>query len=478
MASPFDNRPPGVTRGQLADGSVPIPASAITGLTSWWPSTPPAISSLDFVNERFMVRGGATVDFDEVVTFTRSGVGTYFDADGDIQSAATDVARYLVYDPSDDTNLGLLVEPARTNTQTYSQDFRDTAAAGETRPWVRSLSGGSPTVAIAADGTFADGSARWKLSAAKAGSEIAMLYANIAEPDGPYLFSIKVKGGTYGYLRLNPYRTGRASDAAVFDLSAGTASVGGTNLRRTGAGIIPLGNDEYRCWVSFSDGAESAGAAFTIILSDYLGASDTGMAETWVGDGSEYVWIGNAQIESGTYPSSFIPTTSAQATRGADVATVASMSGYAAAANRSFAAVVAGRTPAVLPAASASYVIRQMDDGTENNRVRLEWYNDAGTGKLRLVVTSGGVAQTAPLVIGNCAVDTDFKVAYSVEDDDILASLDGATAVTDTSATVPSGLTTDRLGRNSGGTEYFGGTIKEITTFRTLSAEQAEALSV
>jgi hypothetical protein len=53
-------------------------------------------------------------------TFTRSGNATYFDSNGEIQTAGTDVARFD-HDPETLASLGLLVEVASTNLLTNSQ---------------------------------------------------------------------------------------------------------------------------------------------------------------------------------------------------------------------------------------------------------------------------------------------------------------------------------------------------------------------
>jgi hypothetical protein len=53
-------------------------------------------------------------------TFTRSGNATYFDSNGEIQTAGTDVARFD-HDPATLASLGLLVEVTSTNLLTNSQ---------------------------------------------------------------------------------------------------------------------------------------------------------------------------------------------------------------------------------------------------------------------------------------------------------------------------------------------------------------------
>lgn len=74
-----------------------------------YPTTRPTLN-LDFAKSK---------QLDPRITFTRSSSGTYVDANGIIQSAATDTARFD-HNPATGESLGLLVEEARTNQITYS----------------------------------------------------------------------------------------------------------------------------------------------------------------------------------------------------------------------------------------------------------------------------------------------------------------------------------------------------------------------
>jgi hypothetical protein len=69
-----------------------------------YPTTRPTLN-LDFAK---------TKRLDPRITFSRASTGTYVDANGVIQSAATDTARFD-HNPTTDESLGLLVEEARTN---------------------------------------------------------------------------------------------------------------------------------------------------------------------------------------------------------------------------------------------------------------------------------------------------------------------------------------------------------------------------
>jgi len=94
-----------------ARASVPTPYGVLDGVavynwtgSAWGPSA--GLASLDM---SFL--GGP---LDPRVTFTRASTGTYFDVNGTLQTAASDVPRFD-YDPITHAPLGLLIEEARTN---------------------------------------------------------------------------------------------------------------------------------------------------------------------------------------------------------------------------------------------------------------------------------------------------------------------------------------------------------------------------
>jgi hypothetical protein len=159
-----------------------------------------------------------------------------------------------------------------------------------------------------------------------------------------------------------------------------------------------------------------------------------------------------AQIEAGAFATSHIPTFGSTATRKADAVQVAlsSIASYDAAGNT---LLVAARTP---KAASATRVLASLDDGTADERIRIERNTSS---EIHCIVTDGGVAQ-ADLNLGVVADDTDFAVALAWEANDIAACLDGGAIVTDTGATLPT-PTTLRLGHSPAGEEW-NGTIKQL----------------
>ena len=101
-----------------------------------------------------MTRPTTTGKAQDLITFTRSTTGTYLGSDGLLKSAAINEAR-IEYDASGNC-LGLLVEEARTNQATHSEDL--TVSAWGLMP----NSFRNSTNSIAPDGTA--GATRFYLS--------------------------------------------------------------------------------------------------------------------------------------------------------------------------------------------------------------------------------------------------------------------------------------------------------------------------
>ena len=84
-----------------------------------------------------------------LVTFTRASTGTYVGSDGLIKTAAVNEARFD-HNPSTGESLGLLVEEARTNLLTYSEQF-DNAAWVKSNSTVTANAGAAPNGTATAD---------------------------------------------------------------------------------------------------------------------------------------------------------------------------------------------------------------------------------------------------------------------------------------------------------------------------------------
>jgi hypothetical protein len=213
------------------------------------------------------------------ITFTRASGATYFDADGVLQTAANDAPRFD-HDPATGASRGLLVEEQRTNLLLSSNNFQS--------DWV---SRGSSVVTAAA-GTGLDGTnSAFNLSGA---SDTTFNGNNLDQAvtvsdSTTYIFSAYVKssGGTTVILRLRD-STGAGSSSPATTVTSAWQRI---SISRT----MAAGATSVRCIIGSTDG-------------DIL------------------IW--GAQLEQGAFATSYIPTTSAAATRAADSAVVTPISSF------------------------------------------------------------------------------------------------------------------------------------------------------
>ena len=189
-------------------------------------------------------------------------------------------------------NEGILHESqARTNLLTYSNDFAN-AAWSKTNMTVTANQATGPDGTVSAAEISLTGGGYCINSAAITTGTLSYFAKQNTER-----FLVIVRG-VYG-----------AGDWAIFDLSNGTVSKSPTHNNST-AHMVPMGNGWYRCVLQSAQSA--AVNAFSI--------SGSGTNNSVATSGTVYLY--GAQLELGATPSSYIPTTTATATRTAETLTV------------------------------------------------------------------------------------------------------------------------------------------------------------
>jgi hypothetical protein len=168
---------------------------------------------------------------------------------------------------------------------------------------------------------------------------------------------------------------------------------------------------------------------------------------------SATIYSYGAQLEVGSFVTSYIPTAAATVTRNADVASVGvSQFPYSATEG----SIVANVTPLNVAAARRAV---QIDDGTENERYTLST-NSTPNGLFTVI--DGGSSQAA-IATGTPAANTNIKLAARYKVNDFALSVNGGAASTDTSGTLPIANLLMRLGSGTSSTEPLNGHIRQIT---------------
>ncbi|NWG26795.1 MAG: hypothetical protein HXY30_20645 [Pseudorhodoplanes sp.] len=262
-------------------------------LSSW--ELPGAAIDLDFAGNRYF--GGSLAS---LVACARASFGYAGRADGTLLGFGNDVLRI--------TDQGLLIEESRTNLCLRSQDFGTT--------WSSSAGSNANDAASAPDGTATadqfseNGASSPTHGYAQAG--IALAAATT------YAFSVYLKSSGRRWIRLAPNGAGTLTGNVWFDIQNGVAGASGlTTGSFISSSVEALANGWYRIvFVATTAGAGSI--AFRI-----FGAAADNDAGSYAGLNAPAFCAWGAQIEAGAFPTSYIPTAAAAATRDADIVSLA-----------------------------------------------------------------------------------------------------------------------------------------------------------
>jgi hypothetical protein len=235
-----------------------------------------------------------TISLTDKLTFTGGNQGTSVGSDGFVQQATTNVPRFN-HSPTTKESLGLLVEEARTNLATYSEQIND-ASWTKQDATVTANSAVSPDSTTTADLIYPSttGSIRYVTKQIGISSSITTMS-----------FFVKASGFTRCYLV-----GGATSLAAWFDLSAGTV---GTVTANCSATIQSFANGWFRC--SLTQPA---------LTNPYIsiGPCDANNSFVATASSTNGIFAWGAQLEAGSFPTTYIPTTSATVPRAGDVASI------------------------------------------------------------------------------------------------------------------------------------------------------------
>jgi len=384
--------------------------------------------SLDFL---------AGAPLDSQITFTRASTATFVGSDGLIQTAAVNSPRFD-YGPVSLQPLGLLIEEQRTNSVPYSAQFDNVI-------WTKVASSVVANSATAPDGTS---NADTLLDDATSGRHYIQQGTVVATTGVTFTQTVYLKNAGINYGVLNLYNsTANNYAAASFDLTTGAVA----NTAALGAGIsivstsvAPAGNGWYRCAITVVAGT-IAFNRFGVGLSATGAVGGTTGYPSYTGTGANGIYVWGAQLEAGTFPTSYIPTTGSQVTRAADVAvmTGANFSSWFNAAQGTFVA-----SYETSPNVYATYIAASNGVVGQNS---VHFDNDAGGSLMRAVYYSGSVAQAILSLgaYGTAGVVNTVASAYAAND--FSASRNGGAVVTDTSGALPVSPTQFNIGADPSG---------------------------
>ena len=368
--------------------------------------------------------------------FTRASTATYVDSDGLIKTAGNGEARI---DYTDSTDGALLLEPARTNSLLQSNQFDTTWVIGAS---ALDLTSGQSGVGGSNDA--------WLLKKNTTGSRYIQQQLSLSS--ATYSYSVYMKAESTNWAYFWSY-DGSASVNAYIDLENGVVGdTSGSNL--DDVLIESVGNGWYRVTLVYTQG--------TTLVRIYPAYSN-GSVSTGTDDG---IYIQNAQLEQGSYATSYILTSGSAVTRVADVCEGAGNS------------EVFNDSEGVLYAEfkntdTSNYKLMSISDGTNNNRVFVG--TRLNTGYIYYFVVAGGTTQAS--YISTQLADNFTKVAAKFKANDFSFWINGLKVSTDLSGSVPIGLNVIQFNGGSG-TLDFNGNCKDLRVYNTaLTDSELETLT-
>lgn len=312
-------------------------------------------------------------------SFSRASSATVVNKDGLIEIVGVGEPRI---DFKDNTKGALLLEPQRTNYQPYSTNFSVWSAADVTLSLNYGLSpDGLNDSTLITEGT---GSAQHRVSKASPSSS------------GIYTFSCFVKnkvGNHQAYIDM-----GTVTGFFNFDTKTMYSATGTTNVES-------WSNDWYRISITSNSNVTP--------IASYIGIGKNN-TETFQGDGSSAIEFFGAQLEQGSYATSYIPTSGSAVTRSLD-ATIGNLPSSSIGQSEG----VVYFEGSYLDTSEQGYI--QISDGTSNNRIII--WNLTST-LLRGYIVVGG-AEQAQITGGIISNNTTFKVALKYKTNDFALWFNG-----------------------------------------------------
>jgi len=387
-------------------------------------------------------------------TFDRNSTATRVNKEGLIETVAIDTPRldYPFIDGVVQSEPSLLLEPTRTNSIPYSEDF-------DNSDWTKTNVTVTADATIAPDGTLNAS----KLTENTGNGTHRISDTTIVSGTGvAYTQSVFAKSGGSGrYLRM--FRGSGTYNDAVFDLENGTVvTTDGNNL--ISVSIEEHSNGWYRCISTYTTQFSN--------IATYYGLQN-GITDSYTGDGTSHIYLWGAQLEQGSYPTSYIPTSGSAVTRAAETANGAGTSDDFNDSEGVLFAEIAYPNPT-----TSSNLRIAISDGTTSNRVLFQNVHHTAN-RLQFYVIVGTSTVSTDFYIDSSDITLFNKIAFKYKTNDFSVWINGVKVLTDTSGiTFPSGTLTELAFDSGDGLYDWYGKTKELSVFKTaLTDSELESLT-
>ena len=391
---------------------------------------------------------------------TRGSTGTFVGSNGLIQTAAVNAARFD-HDPVTLSSRGLLIEEGRTNAAFQSGTIVNNVG------WVASQ--GATGATSAASGTGPDSNTSYLISETattaphglyNTGTNTGVVGASVTSGTA-YTASCFVKkaAGSIDWIQIGLGTAGFGTQYANFNLSTGQfGNSSGLTTR-----IETHANGWYR--ISITANATTTTSTTATFGVDFINNTNgTSKAPSYAGSTSNQFLLAMCQFEAGSFPTSYIPTTTSALARSADVCSItgANFTGMWNATEGSLFASAIFHAPSVYPVAQQ---IVDINDTTANNRLRVFRTTNGEPGLFQTTAGSTNVQ----IVSGSIVTRTTQNMSAGFKLDDYVLYRNNASIGTDNLGAFIVSPTTMTIGDASSGVgtrAYLNGTISAIRYYR------------
>jgi len=445
-----------VTNGAAVTGGTTQTINTVAGVTySWTYYVDPATSGGAVIR----VRDGGTLTVISTATRTVAGVYTIlFVATGSTTqiNCINSSSSIGVYQDVDNISVqavtgytatanGLLIEEQRTNLLTYSEDFSNAAWSAISAKNVVSNSAVAPDGTTTAD-TLSDNS-----SVAFEGIQQGTTVAVGTQTYTASCYVRKTTGGTSATFGFNMSITGGTTVGISPRLNTDTGVAIG------GSGSVQDAGNYWRLSASVTNNNTAGNTNLSLSIYPATGAHNSG-TDVVTATGSAIVW--GAQLEAGSFATSYIGTVASQVTRAADNASMLG-DNFATWYRQDQGTLVIQATPNAVP---ADVRFASIDDGTSINRIMI--WGSSTSSSVRYEVISGGVNQVALTFSGTLISNSTFKAAATYALNNFAFSVNGGAALTDSAGILPVVVKALAIGGSS--TAVFGSNlIRSISYYPT-----------
>jgi hypothetical protein len=364
--------------------------------------------------------------------------GTYVGRNGLIQSAASNEPRI---DFLNNTKGGLLLEPQRTNSLIYSDDFSQSS-------WLKINTTATDNQIITPSGILTGG----KVQRTSTSASYFQQLVNQSTSGNYYSISVWVKKGNSDRVafRLQTNFPDRYDVRFVFSTESIEYDQVFGDLTNGSCNVVKYPNDWYRIEITVKTASDNTQARLALSPRVSTGNIDTTDTSS---DAFCYIW--GAQLEtsgntSSGYPTSYIPTSSAAVTRVKDE--------VANGGNQYIFDLTEGTffldLNPFIPTANTTIGI---SNGSDAQKI-IFIFQTNGT-QVR-TYSSGGVSQ-----YDNLTFNQRNKIAVSFKTNEYKIFINGTNVGTDTSASVPTGMNRLNFSNRSNTSSYFEGEIYQTKIY-------------